>query len=179
MDATALPASLRALEGAMQAAEDLLRAGRHRDALVAYMRLLDRRQAERLDTGRAARSADLLLIERTAELASMCALVDAADDLLLAMAQFCRSEGNDQAADYAQLKRAEVLIGHDRVRAAFDVLATLAPRIGDVQEIQIDPDGLAAWEGRIAWRLLSPEDRSVLLTRAYVLMGRLLLALGR
>jgi CHAT domain-containing protein/tetratricopeptide (TPR) repeat protein len=179
MDATALPASLRALEGAMQAAEDLLRAGRHRDALVAYMRLLDRRQAERLDTGRAARSADLLLIERTAELASMCALVDAADDLLLAMAQFCRSEGNDQAADYAQLKRAEVLIGHDRVRAAFDVLATLAPRIGDVQEIQIDPDGLAAWEGCIAWRLLSPEDRSVLLTRAYVLMGRLLLALGR
>jgi CHAT domain-containing protein len=174
-----LASSVRALDDAVQAAEDLLRDGRHREAMQAYLRLLDRRLTEWLEAGAQAKVTDLVVIERTAELASLFALVGAADDLLNAMAQLCRDAGNDMAADYAQLKRAEMLLGHDRVRAAFDVLCTLAPRIGNIEEISIDHAGLSDWERGTAWRLLAPEDRSVLLTRSYALMGHLLLALGR
>jgi CHAT domain-containing protein len=155
------------LEARVQAAENLLRDGRHPDAFRAYTSLLEDRVAWHTSAGSALLAADLILLERTAELAVLFGNVDAADDLL------------HVAADHAQLKRAEMRAGAGDMRAAFNLLAEMAPRIGDLNDIDIDPQGLRDWERRIEWRHIAHAEVGSLLTRCYVVMGQVLLSLGR
>lgn len=167
------------LNAGMWSGEAAIGAGRWRDALAAYQHLLERILSRRLDHGHEWRGADLQIIERLSELAALFSLVDAADNLLHAMFSLTLEAGNDITADYTQLKRAEMRLAGGQTRAAFALFASLAPRIGRLEEIDISPLGLQQWEQGTAWRKHPPADRVMLMTRAYICLGHILLNWGR
>lgn len=173
------PLPVRVLQAGMQAAEDVLRGGSHDEALRQYALLLQRVLARRIDTGQAFRAADLAVLERVAELAVLFARLEAADDLLHAMARVCEQAGNPLAADHAFLKRAEMFASAGRLDDARLRMADLAPSIGRLEAIQLDAAGLAEWESHVDWQRHAHVERVALLTRCLLVMGRLLVGLGR
>ncbi len=170
--------SFAGLEAGVQRAEDDIRAGRYGAALEAYTDLLNGRLA--LEGGvDSFGAADLIVIERLAELATLFGQFAAADDLLVAMIGLCRRAGNDLAGDYTQLKRIETLLARDQVEEAQRLVGELEDRIGNVTELVLSPAELRRWEGEvIEWRRFERADRFVLLTRIYLIMGQILLAHG-
>src|SRR6202023_719689 len=100
--------TLAALEARVQLAEDRYRGGDFGGALEGYRGILAGRLAAGRGSGAHFRAADLVVIERLADLSALFGMFDAADDLLNGMAGLTRSAGNDLAADYAELKRAEL-----------------------------------------------------------------------
>lgn len=173
------PITYAELNDGMRVAEAALSAGRWLDALATYRRLLERILEGRVYHGRQWRGADLQIIERLAELAALCCLIEAVDNLLLGMVLLALDAGNQLCADYTQLKRAEMRLAGGDTRAAFILLESLAPSIGELQEIEISALGLPQWEAKIAWRDHARGDRNMLLIRAYVCMGHVLLNYGR
>jgi hypothetical protein len=171
--------SFAALEAGVQAGEDAFRAGRYRDALQLYCQLL----AGRLRSGNGGTShlsaADLVVVERVAELATLFGLFDAADDLLQGVVELARGAGNDLAADYTLLKRTEISLAKGLVSDAMSQLQELRPRIGDIAAIDISPSGLLRWEGSVAWNRFAQGERTTLLTRTYHVMGQILVSLGQ
>jgi tetratricopeptide (TPR) repeat protein len=166
------------LQTGVQRAEDDLRAGRYRAALDAYTVLLRGRLALAggIDSFGAA---DLVVIERLAELATLFGLFGAADDLLLSMVELCRRAGNDLAADYTQLKRIETVLARGQLDEAYGLLCELEDRIGVLEKLDLSTAGLTRWEAAIEWRRFDENERSVLFTRAYLIMGQILSAFGR
>lgn len=179
MDVAADPFPLQDFEAGMQGAEEALRANRLEHALQAYCGLLQRVLARRLDTGLDFRAADMVAMERVAELAALMARLDAADSLLATMVQLGVDAGHALLADHAQLKRAEMFADHGRLTDAFARLDALRPRIGAMHAMVLDEDGLLAWERGLAWHAYPPDECAALLTRCLAVMGRMLLGLGR
>lgn len=173
------PVTHAELNAGMRTGEVAIGAGRWRDALAAYKHLLERILARRIDHGASWKGADLQIIERLAELATLFCLGEAADNLLRAMFGLAVEAGNDLTADYAQLKRAEMQLAGGHTHAAYGVLGSLAPRIGRLDEIDLSSYGLRRWEEEIAWRSYPRADRNMLLTRGYICMGHILLNWGR
>jgi tetratricopeptide (TPR) repeat protein len=176
-DAADCPLSFDRLETGARVAEAALAAGRYREALDTYSGLLRGRLSGGAGSAEFA-AADLVVIERLVELAALFGLFAAADDLLDAMVVLCREAANDLAGDYATLKRVELSLARGALREPFDLLAGLRNRLGDLTAMDLSPAGLLRWERVIAWRHHPAADRAVLLTRAYLVMGRLLAALG-
>jgi CHAT domain-containing protein len=168
-----------ALEAEVQAGEDAFRAGRYRDALQLYSQLL----ARRLRSGNGGTShlgaADLVIVERVAELATLFGHFAAADDLLQGVVELARGASNDLAADYTLLKRTEISLAKGVISDAMSQLQELRPRIGDIAAIDISPSGLLRWERSIAWNRFAPGERITLLTRAYHAMAQILVSLGQ
>src|SRR5438874_5552914 len=167
--------SFAQLEAGAQAAEEAFAAGRYRAALGAYGDLLHGRLATAASLG----AADLVVIERLAELATLFGWFEAADNLLEAMVVLCREAKNELAADYAHMKRVELALARGRTHDSFDLLGELRDRIGNLEELDLSMTGLVRWEISIEWRRFPAPDRTVLLTRAYLVMGQILAANGR
>src|SRR5262245_38332203 len=129
--ADSVDATFAALEAGVQRAEDFCRRGAYGAALDTYRALLGERLACGSGSVAHLRAADLVIIERLADLSALFGLFDAADDLISAMAALTRAAGNDVAADYAQLKRVELSLAHVALQAAFEQLRELGTRIGD------------------------------------------------
>jgi CHAT domain-containing protein len=170
---------LAALERRVSEAEGAYDRGEYTGALDAYRRILKDRLAAHRGTVDQLLAADLVVVDRLADLSVLFGLFDAADDLLHAMVSLTRSKGNDLAADYAQLKRAELSLSRGAVREAFDRLRELEGRIGDITAFDMSPAGFALWEQKTAWRCLPAVDREVLFSRTYYLFVRLLAAIGQ
>ena len=162
----------------IEAAEDELAGGRYRAALESYASLLRGRLAT--DGGAVEfGAADLIVLERLAELATLFGLFASAADLLDAMVVLCRRADNTLASDYAQLKRIELAFARGRIHQSYDLLRELEPRLGKLEDIDLSADGLERWERTIGWQQYPAEDRVVLLTRAYLVMGQLLASNGK
>lgn len=162
----------------IEAAEEELAAGRYHSALDAYANLLRKRLATIDDEGGKFIAADLVIVERLAELSTLFGLFAAANDLLDAVVKLCERAGNDVASDYAQLKRAELALARGRLHEAQEILHELKPRVGELEEIDLSSEGLVRWEREIGWRHCPVEDRMILLTRSYLVMGTVLASLG-
>jgi tetratricopeptide (TPR) repeat protein len=167
------------LEAGVQTAEDLISAGSYSAALTCYQDLL-RKRLESVENGSASFvSADLVIIERLAELSTLFGLFEAADSLLQAMVALCREANNELAGDYAHMKRVELAFARGQVQESFSLLRELKDNIGDLENIEMSIGGLKCWEASIKWRQFAAADCVILLTRAYLIMGQILSALGR
>ena len=162
----------------IEAAEAELAAGRYRRALGAYANLLRNRLATIDDHGEQFRVSDLLVVERLAELSTLFGLFAAANDLLDGMVELCERAGNYLGSDYARLKRTELALARGRPHDAYTLLRELKPRLGELEEIDLTRAGLVRWEREIGWQHYPAADRTVLLTRAYLVMGEVLASLG-
>jgi hypothetical protein len=168
-----------ALEAGVRRAEEQWRQGDLTAALHSYTDLLAQRLASGQEAVATLTAADLVVIERLADLAVPLGYAQAADDLLTSMVALNERAGNRYGADYASLKRIHLALGCGRLRDAYALLQAMQPGIGDLQSIEFSPSGLAQWEARRSWPGTSRADRAVLFSRLYLEMGRLLAALGQ
>jgi hypothetical protein len=168
-----------ALEAEIGAAEAACHRGDFAAGLQAYRAILESRLAATRQSFDQLLAADLVVVDRLGDLAALFGLFDASDDLFHAMAVLTRSKGNELAADYAQLKRAELSLARGAVREAFERVRELEPRIGDITAINMSAEGFALWEARTAWRGLPAADQQMLFSRIYYLLVRLLAAIGQ
>ena len=103
---------------AIEDAERLWRQGRPADAFAAYRAALH----HTLTSGDPLSSADVVALERFADLAALLGEHDAAEHALDAMADLCAAAGNVYAEDYAVLKRTLVLHQGERLQHALEAL---------------------------------------------------------
>lgn len=170
------------LQDGVHQAESYWRRGECDRAFETYRSLLAQRLASLTDRGLSAdelSAADLLVIERLADLAVPFGRFQAADELLAGMASLCERAGNRLAADYASVKRLRLLTGRGLLLAAVQQLRSMAPSFGDVDAIAFTRDGLVRWEVERDWPRATPADRAVLFTAFHLEVGRLLAALGQ
>src|SRR5262245_40503970 len=168
-----------ALEAQVQRAEDLYRRGEYGIALDAYLKLLADRLSSGLGLVEHLGAADLVVIDRLADLSALFGMFDAADDLISAIVALTRKVGNDVAADYCQLKRVELNIRMRALHPAFEGLRELETRIGDLLAIDMSLAGFERWEKQTAWHDLPAGDREVQFSRIYYIFVRLLAARGQ
>ncbi len=172
-------ASFADLEAGVRRAEEHIGAGRFGDALAAYHKLLAGRLAATRRDASPLVAADLVIVERLAELSVLFGEHEAADELLAGMAGLNREAGNLYGADWATLKRLHLALGRGELRHADELLRGLAPTIGDVEAIDFSPAGLEHWEASCRWPGADPGHREVLFPALYLAMGELLAALGQ
>jgi hypothetical protein len=160
---------------AAQAAEDHFQDGRWGVAFDAYRELVRRRLAE-VGIAEALHEADLIVIQRLADLAIPFGETAAADHFLAALVDLNRRHGFAGRADLAAIKRLHLALGADRLDVARDLLRALKPSLGSVEELDLSPVELARWEVGRPW---SGAERPVLFTQLYLGLGRLLAGLGQ
>jgi CHAT domain-containing protein/tetratricopeptide (TPR) repeat protein len=163
----------RAIEAAVEAAELKRSKGDICGAYADYQAIL----AQRI--GAEYIAADLSVIQSLADLAVLCGNFQAADDLLVGLMGICQEAGNVHRADFAVLKRIHLAIDRGKLRQAKLLFAQMAPRIGEIQAIEITPQGLLRWEKGCHWPNTNVSDRTILFAHLYLEMGRLLNALGQ
>jgi hypothetical protein len=158
--------------------EVLRRGGDLNAAYDAYALLLERRVAGRLSGTVTPYAADLLVIERVADMAGLFGHFEAAEELLGGMTLLCDEAGNDYYTDYSILKRTELAFNRGDVRAAEELLGLLAPRVGDIEAVEYTPQGLERWERACAWRKADADGRTVIFAFLYLCVGQRWAALG-
>ncbi len=163
------------LEAAVQQAEEQHRRGDSRGALVQYLEILKDRLASRVEI----QAADLVVIERLADLSILFGEIQAADLQLQSLVGLLELAGNQYGADYARLKRAQLLIGSNDLRASYQILLDMSASIRDIRKIEFSPSGLDDWERQCHWRDTDEKGRLVLFSRIYLLMGSILAGLGQ
>ena len=124
-------------------------------------------------------AADLTIIQSLADLALYFGDRQAADDLLIGLRQVCQEAGNVHRADYATLKRVQLALDSGELRWAQELVDSLAPQIGFVDNIDFSLTGLVTWERECYWPETDERDRQVLFTHLLLVMGQLLSALGQ
>ncbi len=159
-------------------AELLYHGGRYGAALDAYRELAGRRLERRLRSDGPWLEADLVLLERLAELSVLLGRLEAADSALAAGVEICRRAGDRYGGDYMAVKRIQVLLGQGRLREGSAQLTALAPSLGEIDRIDPSPAGLVSWEAGLSWPHADAGDRQTLLAALYRVMGQLLAANG-
>jgi tetratricopeptide (TPR) repeat protein len=172
------PGFFEMLEARVQEAEDHFRRGEFGPAVEIYKDLLAQRLSSRLEGASRFLAADLVIMERLADLSVFFGAFAVADDILAAMVALNEESGNRYGADYALLKRIHLALGHGRLRYAYELLQRMESSTGDIGAIEFTSTGLVRWEQERAWPDLTGEARAVLLSRLYLVLGWLLAALG-
>ena len=151
-----------------------------RDPAGALMYLVDALQGVLCGAGaRPLGAAELIIAEQMADLASLLGEWPAADSLLRAIEATARNSHALEGADYACLKRAHMHMLRGDLDTAREVLASLAPRIGELDSIEFTSSGLIAWERVIAWRGLTHSAELMLLSRVDLVFALVLIDLGQ
>ena len=171
--------SFAALEAAVQAAEEQWRRGDLVGALHSYTDILMQRLAGTSQALMSLTAADMVIIERLANLAVPCGHVEAADALLASMVALSERAGNRYAADYAALQRIPLALGRGQLHTAYGFHEAMQPSLGDLHSVPFSAFALPHWETERHWPGASHEDRVVLFSRLYLAMGKLLAALGQ
>jgi tetratricopeptide (TPR) repeat protein len=171
--------SLTAFENDIGAVEDLVARGRYRDALNLCRDVLAARAAARNLEGEEAIAADLQVIERLGELATLQGETVAAGKLFAAYALFADLHGNGYAAVLARLSRAQLLLNSAGMQAADEQLYQLGPFASELDAIECSAAELERWERLAAWSVFPRDALAVVLTRFYLIRGRLLMANGQ
>ncbi|MUG96089.1 CHAT domain-containing protein [Scytonema sp. UIC 10036] len=123
--------------------------------------------------------ADLKVTQSLADLAGFLGEFQAADDLLCGAVGLYEQANSESSADYTRLRRIQLCLDIGNLHQAQDFLQGMAPRIGNINDIQFSSTGLLQWEAGCIWRDSDAEDRTVLFAELYLAMGRLLAALGQ
>ncbi|WP_221642833.1 CHAT domain-containing protein [Nostoc sp. 2RC] len=123
--------------------------------------------------------ADLKVIQSLADLASFFGEFQIADDLLCGAVGLYENADSECWADYTRLRRIQLSLDKGDLHLSKLLLQEMASRIGDIDEIQFSTPGLIKWELSCIWRNTEFQDRTVLFAELYLVMGRLLSALGQ
>lgn len=123
--------------------------------------------------------ADLTIMQSFADLAGLLGEYEAADDLLRVVIEEYTAAKVHHYADYARLRRTQILLDSGQLKQASNLLLEMAPRIGNIQTIQFSTSGLLVWESDCLWFYSESKERSILFSELYLAMGRLLVALGQ
>jgi CHAT domain-containing protein len=123
--------------------------------------------------------ADLKVILSLADLAGVLGEFQVADNLLCGAVGLYEKANSESSADYTRLRRIQLCTDRGSLHQAQNLLQEMAPRIGNINNIEFSLTGLSQWETRCFWRDSNPEDRIVLFAELYLAMGRLLAALGQ
>ncbi|NEO13604.1 MULTISPECIES: CHAT domain-containing protein [unclassified Moorena] len=166
--------SFEKLNGAFQQAQAKLRQG---DLLGAYNLLLE------IFTDRLLHSklidADLKVIQSLADLASLLGEFQAADQLLYSVIMEYERANSQLQADYSRLRRVQLLLDRGDLYQVRHQLQVMAVHIGDIENIQFSSSGLKQWELGCVWLDAAPQERTIIFVELYLVMGRLLSALGQ
>lgn len=122
---------------------------------------------------------DLKVLRSLADLAALFGQFQAADDLLFSAVALYNKARNESAADYTLLRRIQLCLDRGNLKLARNLLQKMASRIGDIKNIQFSSAGLTQWEAGCVWRNASSEDKTLLFTQLYFVMGQLLSFLGQ
>lgn len=165
---------------AIQQAENTRRQGNAQEALQCYLDILKRRLADTNRVGASARwtAADLVVIDRTAELALFLGHLDAADGLMNGMAQLCLREQNVYVADFATVRRGLIALNRGQNEKAKDMLDSMSDRIGDWHNLRCDEPAFSTWEFSCKWPNTTQDDRDVILSQIGFLIGQLMASDG-
>lgn len=170
------------LEAGALKAEDAWARGDFAAAMQHYARAVSERLANSgygVEAGVRLEAADFVVFERLSDLARLFGRADEADGLLAIAVNQLDAAGNRYWADLLHVKRVDLTLGRGRLRAAQYLLNALGPRIGDVTRISFTAAGLKEWERRCRWPNADERDRATIFTLLYLVMGRLLAALGQ
>lgn len=166
------------LAAAIKQAEDLKRRAEYRSALEVYRQTLSARTGELATPPNAFTHADLVLLERHADLEILFGHTAIADDLLAALVAILQAVGNRFYADYALLKRLHLALECGAVNQAHQLLRSMES-LGDLDAVEISPAGLSRWERQLYGYDINNADRAFILAHLYLNMGRLWLTFGQ
>jgi tetratricopeptide (TPR) repeat protein len=167
--------SFEDLGALVRAAEAERRRGDLRAARAIYTAAF----ATRIDAAHGSAAAllpeDLLVIEELAGLVAITGEPRKAIELLRVVIRGADLRTNVEQADGARLKLLHFLLTEGEFDEARRVLGELAPRIGDVETVDVSDEGLRRYEDAIAW---PPNDCESLLPSLYHELARFATALG-
>jgi hypothetical protein len=124
-------------------------------------------------------SADVVALERFADLGALLGQTDVAEQALLLMASLCEEAGNAYGEDYALLKAALVMHQSGRIRRALALVYSRDQRFGNIDAIAFEPAALERWEAGVRWPQTDADDRAVLFALFYLAVSRLAASLGQ
>jgi len=175
--------SFEGLEAAVQDAHDDWRRGDFVASFEKYVAIVNGRLAiateSRLPAIAAFGAADIIVIERLADLARLFGYFHAPSDLLEAASLLCEESGKIYFADQLLLKRIDLFLGFGRREESLALLERMKPRIGDVNEISFDKAGLKIWETSCQWPDTKQRERSLIFALLYLVFGRILYGVGQ
>ncbi len=170
--------SIDDIDGDFRRAEEARRSGNFKVAFNGYLAILTRRIRVVRELSNLT-AADMVVLERAAELAVLFGYDQAADDLLAGMASLLESAQNFFGADYATVKRIHLALSFGRLTDARQLLRGMSSRIGDIEELSLTDTELDSWETHCYWSGAIAEDRAVMFSRLYLIFGWLLASLGQ
>ncbi len=121
---------------------------------------------------------DAKIIQTLADVSSILGEFETADKLLCGAIYLHEEAKREFWADYARLRRILLCLDRGNLHFAEDLLQEMAPRIGDINNIEFSL-GLLQWEEGCIWSNINTEDKTIIFTELYLAMGRLLAALGK
>lgn len=170
--------SIDDIEVDFKRAEEARRSGNFKRAFAGYLTILTSRIRVVGEPSNLT-AADMVVLERAAELATLFGYDKGADDLLAGMASLLESAQNFFGADYATVKRIHLALSFGRLTNASQLLRGMSSRIGDIEAHSLTDTDLDAWETRCHWNDTTAEDRAVMFSRLYLIFGWLLSSLGQ
>jgi CHAT domain-containing protein len=165
----------RTLLEAAAEAERLWKGGAPEAAFTGYRLALQ----ARLHAADQITSADLVAIERFADLAVLLGYTDAAQQSLTVMAELCAAANNEYGEDFAILKAVLATHAGGRLDTALALLYSRGARFGDLDAIRFEPQELRQWEQTVQWPSTDDDDRAVLFAMFYLASSRLAASLGQ
>src|SRR4051812_38098845 len=160
---------------ALEAAEQLWKNGELAAAFEAYERGI---HISLQATGRHS-AADVVVLERFADLSVLLGHMAAAIWALSVMSDLCAAAGNGYGDDYATLKAALVAHQDGQVSHALGLMYSRAERFGEIDAIQFEPEWLDRWEAAVQWPATDADDRAVMFALFYLAASRLSATLGQ
>lgn len=163
----------------MTSAEALYSAGNLPQALECYRDIVTGRLTQIAAHESNWWAADVIVLERLADLAILEGSLAAAQDLLTGLRELYLREDNRYAADYVAIKLSHLALENNNVSEAHTWLQALTDIIGDLDSIDLSENGLCKWETTISWPGQDEDSKNALLVRLYIVMGGLLSAYGQ
>lgn len=160
---------------AIKNAENLRNHGRLLETYQLYRYIL----SERLFASVEFMAEDLFVIQSLADLTILFGDIEAADNLLNGAVELYQNANNIPLANFTLLRRMHLALDRGLLRQADLLLRSLEPQIGNIENIQFSPSGLQQWESGCLWLQSDSKEQSILFSELYLVMGRLLCALGQ
>jgi CHAT domain-containing protein len=169
--------SIDALETRARKVEGLWREGNWRGALDGYCALFRERWNSLAENGESLTAADLTILERIADLAVPFGQYKAADQLLETAVKGYDRLGGTFWADLVTIKRVQLAFSNLLPYEARIILGTRRATLGDVETMEFTAEGFTRWESSYR-QAPDTENKSLLFSHLYLVLGRLLMQLG-
>ena len=170
------------LEAAAQAAEEQRRQGDTAGALASYQALILQRLTDGRTQGTALetlKAADIVIIDRLVNLATLLGYAEAADNLLDGMEMLNQEAGNRYGADYIRFKRIHLALANGDLQKAYELLRSLEQDTDSLSNRNFSAEDLRQCEVKYHELYPNRNERAVFFSRFYFMLGWLRASDGR